>query len=187
MDNPSTTVVGSWPLSSSIKNMKRIFNDLIQIGIDYPCYPQLTSMISQFLSPLAEELSPLEEINSKFYLSNDFKIPKNPIALEYGKFIKNFFNEQPELLKQIKGTKACLTGPITLASEIILKAETAMGLKARIFTEPRAVMVDWIVEKLAEIMKQVGKEYNKMGIDIISMDEPILGFLVGRKVLFHSV
>jgi methionine synthase II (cobalamin-independent) len=47
-------------------------------------------------------------------------------------------------------------------------------------------MVDWIVEKLAKIMKQLGKAYNDMGIDIISMDEPILGFLVGRKVLFHS-
>jgi methionine synthase II (cobalamin-independent) len=186
MENPSTTVVGSWPLSNTNENMERVFNDLIQIGIDFPCYPQLTSMISQFLSPLTEEITPLEEINNKFFLSNGFKIPKNPIALEYGRFIKSFFNKRPELLKQIKGTKACLTGPITLASEIILKGEVANGLKARIFTEPRAIMVDWIVEKIADIMKNVGKEYNKMGIDIISMDEPLLGVLIGRKVLFHS-
>ncbi|MBY8989857.1 MAG: hypothetical protein KGD58_03805 [Candidatus Lokiarchaeota archaeon] len=186
MESPSTSIVGSWPLSHCTENMERIFNDLIQIGIDFPCYPQLNSMISQFLSPLTEEISPLEEINNKFYLSDDFKIPKNPIALEYGKFIKNFFDKHPELLKQVKGTKACLTGPITLAAEIILKGDVAKGLKARIFTEPRAIMVDWIVEKLAEIMKQVGKEYNKMGIDIISMDEPLLGVLIGRKVLFHS-
>jgi methionine synthase II (cobalamin-independent) len=186
MENPSTTVVGSWSLINSQENMERIFNDLIKMGIDYPCYPQLTSMISQFLSPLTKEISPLEEINQKFYLSDDFEIPKKPIALEYGKFIKNFFNNRPELLKQIKGTKACLTGPITLASEIILKDKITNGLKARIFAEPRAVMVDWIVEKIAEIMKQVAKEYNKMGIDIISMDEPLLGVIVGRKVLFHS-
>jgi len=186
MENPSTTVVGSWPLIHSNDNMVRIFNDLIQIGVDFPCYPQLTSMISQFLSPLTKEISSFEEINNKFYLSNDFKIPKNPIALEYGRFIKSFFDKRPELLKQVKGTKACLTGPLTLASEIILKDEVAKGLKARIFTEPRAVMVDWIVEKIAEIMRQVGKEYNKMGIDIISMDEPLLGVLIGRKVLFHS-
>lgn len=186
MDNPSTTVVGSWPLSNNTENMERIFSDLIQIGIDYPCYPQLISMISQFLSPLAKEIAQLEEINHKFYLSDDFKIPENPVALEYGEFIKSFFNERPQLLEQIKGTKACLTGPFTLASEIILKGEIAKGLKARIFTEPRAIMVDWIVEKLAEIMKQLGKAYNNMGIDIISMDEPLLGILIGRKVLFHS-
>lgn len=186
MDNPSTSVVGSWPLSNNPENMVRIFNDLIQIGIDYPCYPQLISMISQFLSPLAKEITQLEEINHKFYLSDDFKIPENPVALEYGEFIKSFFNERPQLLEQIKGTKACLTGPFTLASEIILKGEVAKGLKTRIFTEPRAIMVDWIVEKLAEIMKQLGKAYNNMGIDIISMDEPLLGILIGRKVLFHS-
>jgi len=186
MDNPSTTVVGSWPLSNNTENMERIFSDLIQIGIDYPCYPQLISMISQFLSPLAKEIAQLEEINHKFYLSDDFEIPENPVALEYGEFIKSFFNERPQLLEQIKGTKACLTGPFTLASEIILKGEIAKGLKARIFTEPRAIMVDWIVEKLAEIMKQLGKAYNNMGIDIISMDEPLLGILIGRKVLFHS-
>lgn len=187
MDTPPfTTVVGSWPLSNTNENMERIFNELIQIGIDFPCYPQLTSMISQFLSPLANEISPLEEINNKFFLSNDFKIPESPIALEYGRFIKSFFDKRPELLNQIKGTKACLTGPITLASEIILTDEVAKGLKPRIFTEPRAIMVDWIVEKITEIMKAVGKEYNKMGIDIISMDEPLLGVLIGRKVLFHS-
>jgi methionine synthase II (cobalamin-independent) len=186
MDNLSTTVVGSWPLNNCNENMVRIFNDLIQIGIDYPCYPQLISMISQFLSPLSKEITQLEEINNKFYLSDDFKIPKNLVALEYGEFINNFFNKRPELSKQIKGTKACLTGPITLASEIILKGEIAKDLKPRIFTEPRAVMIDWIVEKLAEIMKQLGKAYNNMGIDIISMDEPLLGILIGRKVLFHS-
>ncbi|MFX0164612.1 MAG: hypothetical protein ACFFAG_11470 [Promethearchaeota archaeon] len=187
MDNPPfSTVVGSWPLSNNAENMLRVFNDLIQIGIDYPCYPQLISMISQFLIPLSNEIAQLEEINNKFYLSDDFEIPKIPIALEYGEFIKNFFNERVQLSKQIMGTKACLTGPITLASEIILKGEIANDLKPRIFTESRAVMVDWIVEKLAGIMKKLGKAYNSMGINIISMDEPLLGILIGRKVLFHS-
>jgi methionine synthase II (cobalamin-independent) len=166
--------------------MIKVFSDLIEIGIDFPCYPQLISMISQFLSPLAKSVAQLEEENGKFYLSNDFKIPKNPIALEYGEFINKFFGERRSLLERIKGTKACLTGPLTLASEIILKGEVAQGVKPIVFSEPRAIMVDWIVEKLAEVMKQVGKAYNDMGIDIISMDEPLLGVLVGRKPIFHS-
>ncbi len=68
----------------------------------------------------------------------------------------------------------------------MLKGEIAQGVKPKVFSEPRAIMVDWIVEKLAEVMKQVGKAYNDMGIDIISMDEPLLGVLVGRKPIFHS-
>jgi len=47
-------------------------------------------------------------------------------------------------------------------------------------------MLSWIVDKFAEIMKEIGKAYNDMGIDIISMDEPILGLLVGRKIFFHT-
>jgi len=181
-----TTIVGSWPLSNKPENMVKVFSDLIELGIDFPCYPQLISMISQFLSPLAKIVDQIEEENDKFYLSNDFKIPKNPIALEYGKFINEYFNERRYLREKIRGTKACLTGPLTLASEILLKGEVAQGIKPRVFSEPRGIMVDWVVEKLAEVMKQVGKAYNDMGIDIISMDEPLLGVLVGRKPLFHS-
>jgi methionine synthase II (cobalamin-independent) len=68
----------------------------------------------------------------------------------------------------------------------VLKNDLAKGLKPIIFEEPRAVMVDWIVDKFAEILKQIGTVYNNLGIDIISCDEPILGLLVGKKILFHT-
>ncbi|KKK95292.1 hypothetical protein LCGC14_2674290, partial [marine sediment metagenome] len=181
-----TTVVGSLPLNNTGSNMVMAFKDLIQIGVDYPCYPQLISMIDQFLCPLAENLDQMENEKNRYYLNSDFKIPKKPFPLEYGEFIVDFFNNNPQLLKKIKGTKACLTGPFTLATEILLKGEISKGIKPRIFAEPRAIMVDWIVEKIAEILKQLGKSYSEMGIDIISMDEPSLGLLVGRKTLFHS-
>ena len=183
---PFTTVVGSWPLSNTHNNMTKVFKDLIQIGIDFPCYPQLLSMTYQFLSPLSKIIPQLEEINEKFYLYEEFDIPSEPVALEYGKFIINFFNERPDLKKSIRGTKACLTGPFTLTFETILKNSIAKGLKPVIFEEPRAVMVDWIVDKFAEIIKQIGTAYSDMKIDIVSCDEPILGLLVGRKILFHS-
>ncbi|MFX0021645.1 MAG: hypothetical protein ACFE9S_04915 [Candidatus Hermodarchaeota archaeon] len=185
-DGLFTTIVGSWPLSNNQENMLKIFGDIIQIGIDFPCYPQLLSMTYQFLSPLSVKIPQLEEIDEKFYLSEDFKTPKDPIALEYGNFITDYFNENPDLKKTIRGTKACLTGPFTLAFETILKNSVAKGLKPIIFEEPRAVMVDWIVVKFAEIIKKIGTAYSEMNIDIISCDEPILGLLVGRKILFHS-
>ncbi len=185
-DKPQTTLVGSWPLDNTSKNMEKIFNDLIQIGIDYPCYPQLLSMTYQFLSPLSKTIPQLEEIDEKFYLCAEFKTPKEPIALEYGEFIVDFFKQHPDLKKSITGTKACLTGPFTLAFETILKDDIAKDLKPVIFEEPRAVLVDWIVDKFAEIIKQIGIAYSNMNIDIISCDEPILGLLVGRKILFHT-
>jgi len=185
-EDPPTTVVGSWPLNNTHSNMVRIFTDLIQLGIDYPCYPQLLDMNYQFLSPLSKLVQKLEEIDKKFYLHGDFEVPKQPIALEYGEFIINFLNDYPELRKSIKGTKACLTGPFTLTFDTILKNDLAKGIKPIIFEEPHAVMVDWIVDKFAEILRKMGSAYNDMGIDIISCDEPILGLLVGRKILFHS-
>jgi len=181
-----TTVVGSFPLSNTHENMIRAFDDEINMGIDYPCYPQLEGMNSQFLSPLSNIIETLEEIDANFYLSGDFKIPVKPVALQYGEFIVNFLKERPYLRELIKGTKACLTGPFTLASDVILKEEIANGIEPVIFKEPRAIMEGWIVDKLADIMKQIGKAYSDMGINIISMDEPILGLLVGRKIWFHS-
>ncbi|UCC20091.1 MAG: hypothetical protein JSV62_02075 [Promethearchaeota archaeon] len=181
-----STVVGSWPLSNNQHNMERVFNDLIQIGVDFPCYPQLLSMTHQFLSPLAKIIPQLQEIDGKFHLYEDFEFPKQVVALEYGKFIVNFFNNYPDLKDLVRGTKACLTGPFTLTFETILKNNLAKGLRPIIFEEPRAVMLDWIVEKFAEIIKQIGAAYNAMGINIISCDEPILGLLIGKKILFHE-
>ncbi len=181
-----TTVVGSFPLENNKDNMIRAFEDQINVGINYPCSPQLKSMIDSFLSPLSRIIPSLKEDNGRFFLKDDFKIPDKLIALQYGEFVVDFLNNHPDLKEEIKGTKACLTGPFTLASEIILKEKLAEGIKPMVFNEPRAVMEAWIIDKLAEIMKKIGKAYNEMGFNIISMDEPILGLLIGRKSYFHS-
>jgi 5-methyltetrahydropteroyltriglutamate--homocysteine methyltransferase len=182
----STTVVGSFPLQNTQINMERAIEDQINIGIDFPCYPQLVSMISQFLTPLSQLIPELEQKDGKFILTDDFKIPDKPIALEYGEFMLNYLQNHPHSYDLISGTKACLTGPFTLASEITLQGTLSEGLKSMLFREPKAIMVGWIVEKLAKIMKDIGKAYNNMGFNIISMDEPILGLIVGKKVMFHS-
>ena len=101
-----TTVVGSLPLENTQENMRRGFEDLINIGIDYPCYPQLESMITQFLEPLSEVIDPLTKKDDKFYLSEDFDIPSKNVALEYGEFIINFLNG------------VCMLKPFCLASSL---------------------------------------------------------------------
>lgn len=186
LDGLSTTVVGSFPLENTEENFLKTIDDQINLGIDFPCYGQLMSMIDQFLEPLAEKNVGLKKDQDKYIISNDLEVTNEPIALEYGESLLDYINKKPYLKDMIEGTKACLTGPFTLASEIILNQEAAEGVKPRIFKEPRAIMVSRLVDKLAEIMKQIGKSYSDMGIDIISMDEPILGLLVGGRIMFHS-
>ena len=83
-----TTVVGSFPLENTKENMIRAFDDQVNMGIDYPCYPQLVSMNAQFLNPLSENISSLDkDEKDNFILSDDFNVPKEPFALKYGKFI----------------------------------------------------------------------------------------------------
>jgi len=181
-----TTVVGSLPLIDSLENMQRGFQDIIEIGIDYPCYPQLKSMTSSFLDPLSEIIDPLKKEGDRFYLDSDFKTPDKVIGLEYGNFIIDFFKKHPALKKNILGTKACLTGPFTLASEVILRESAAKDINPIIFNEPRAIMVQEYVEKLAEILKKIAKAYNDLGINIISVDDPILSVIVGRKSILYD-
>ncbi|MBN1215021.1 MAG: hypothetical protein JXA99_06200 [Candidatus Lokiarchaeota archaeon] len=181
-----TSVTGSFPLKNNNENIRRTIKDQIDIGIDYPCYGQLESILTQFLRPLTEKLPEFTYSNNRFYLNDEFSVPNETIGLDYVRFLINFLDERKALKKKIKGTKGCLTGPFTLASEIILGENLSKGLKSLLFNEPRGVMVEWIVSKLGDIMKNVAKDYYNMGINIIAMDEPILGLLVGRKIMFHS-
>ncbi|MBY9006313.1 MAG: hypothetical protein KGD63_06110 [Candidatus Lokiarchaeota archaeon] len=181
-----TSVTGSFPLANTNENIQRTIEDQINIGIDYPCYGQLESILTQFLFPLSEKLPEFELLNNRFYLHDDFSIPNEPIGTDYIKFLMDFLEKRKELKTKIKGTKGCLTGPFTLASEIILSENLSKGLRSILFSEPRAIMVGWIVSKVAEIMKIVAKNYSNMGVNIIAIDEPILGLLVGKKIMFHS-
>ncbi|MBD3352622.1 MAG: hypothetical protein GF364_14135 [Candidatus Lokiarchaeota archaeon] len=66
-----STVVGSFPLENTNENMENAFKMQIEAGIDYPCYPQLISMIDQFLEPLSEiPDSGLVQKDGKYYLED---------------------------------------------------------------------------------------------------------------------
>ncbi len=182
-----STVVGSFPYENTPENMEKAFWDQINAGVDYPCYPQLVDMISQFLDPAIEKGCGLRKEGLEYALDGDFIIPEDPVATEYGKFVVDFFKKYPEAKEKVKGWKACLTGPFTLAGKIIVSEEAVGGKKPIIFQEPRAIMSQEIIGKLAEFMAKIATEYNKMGATIISMDEPTLGLIVGRrKALYHE-
>ena len=58
-----------------------------------------TVNLNEFLSPLSKIIEPLKEIEDAFHLSSDFKIPDEPVALEYGKFMVDFLS--PRLKRSI--------------------------------------------------------------------------------------
>ena len=182
----ATTVVGSFPYENTPENMEQAFWDQIQAGVDYPCYPQLVSMMDQFFEPAMKAECGIVKKGKKYYLDGDFKIPSKPIALEYGQFVLDFLEKYPEVKSKIKGWKACLTGPFTLAGEIIVPSERVNGKRPILFEEPRAIMNAEIVSQIATMMANIAREYVKMGASIVSMDEPSLGLIIGkRKCFFH--
>ena len=178
----TTTVVGSLPLNNTLKNMERGLKAQIDAGIEYPCYPQLVPMIDQFLDPIVEMNIGLVKRKGRFYLESDhLELPKDPFAQEYGEFMVDFFKNNPDYRNRVKGWKACLTGPFTLASEIIVPKDTVPEPKISLFKDTTAILSYDMVMELAKMMSRIAAEYDKMGADIISMDEPMLGIIVGRK------
>lgn len=183
----STTVVGSFPLQDTMENMERGLKAQIDSGIEYPCYPQLVPMIDQFLDPIVELDIGLVKKKGRFYLESDhLELPRDPFATEYGEFMIDFFNKNPEYRDKVKGWKACLTGPFTLASEIIIPEDSVPKPKISLFKDTTAILSYDMTMQLAEMMSNIAAEYDKMGANIISMDEPMLGIIVGRKMYYHT-
>ena len=84
--------------------------------------------------------------------------------------------------------KACLTGPFTLSSNIILDDDSLKAdYRPLLFQEIRGHLVPRIVEEMATYIAKITEAYKQMGFTIISIDDPFLSQLVGRKkILFHE-
>jgi 5-methyltetrahydropteroyltriglutamate--homocysteine methyltransferase len=182
-----STVVGSFPYENTPANMEKALLDQIQAGVDYPCYPQLVSMIDQFMDPLVASVPGLTKEVQVYRMEGELELPAEPYALEYGKFVVDYLADRPELREGISGLKACLTGPFTLAGALICSPEHTGGANPVIFEEPRAIMSEELLLKLARMVKGIAAAYSSMGFDLISIDEPTLGLIVGkRRNLFHQ-
>lgn len=182
-----TSVVGSFPLENTPANMTRAFEGELDAGIDVPCYPQLVDMIDFLIAPLAERCPGCFERRGKeWYLRAPFEVPAEPFALEYGQFVQDYMAEHPAARDAVQGVKACLTGPFTLAGAVILDEELARAerVKPFIFQEPRAVMVPALLEQFARLMARIGRAYSDMGFDVVTMDEPTLSLITGRRRVF---
>ena len=172
-----TTYVGSFPLDYSRENIVKILKDVEKIPIDYPCYPQLKDFIKQFLEPIASENIGIEYKEGKFFLVDELKTLDKPIATEALEITVNYFKNKAT----IEGIRACVTGPFTLASQIIVPGKgRGLGFRNTALAELT------FVEKLAEILANICKYYAELGATWVNVDEPVLSIIVGRKKIMYG-
>ncbi len=181
----ATADVGSLPLEDDFegarKNVDRAVLDKVQVGLDYPCCPQLPGSRSnpmnmglQFLIPLSRQDSAIRIRGEEAELLSDkIETPPVPIGVERAEYFVNFLREH-ELLSRVKGLKACVTGPFTLASYLNRKNLMACGASKT-----------QVVRALANVLNRTCERLSSSGFDLINIDEPFLSVMLGRKVLFN--
>jgi methionine synthase II (cobalamin-independent) len=178
----ATTDVGSLPLQDDFKpertSLRKAIADKLSAGMDYPCCPQLLgtkehpmNMNLQFLIPLADEHG-LEIDGENIHQAGRVTKPKHPVGIEAPKFFTTWLRENRQL-GRIKGPKACVTGPFTLAGYIDRSDILKCGA-----SKPE------LVTTLAEIVADACKELERAGFVIINVDEPFLAVMLGRRILY---
>lgn len=173
------TYVGSFPLENTYDNLIKATYDILSIPVDYPNYVQLEDMIHQFLQPIAESGLGIIREGEKYKLNGKLSLPKYPIATKSLKKLLEIRDNHPNK-KKIKGIKACVTGPFTLSSQIILKSATTGFFGETALSDPS------LVSEIANIVSKIAEDYQKMGADYVTIDEPMLSIIVGRKILLNQ-
>lgn len=169
-----TSHVGSFPLEYSRDNVLMIMRDLYNIGIDVPPYPQLRNFIDIYLQPLIDE---------------GIVWIKNGLYFTDLKQLDRFLGIKPRIpeaedaviaLRQynlgFKWLRAPITGVFTLASKIYVEEDIKKGLYATLLNRK-----DLLVDVLVPYIRSFINYLLELGYNIIFIDEPILGVIVGRK------
>jgi 5-methyltetrahydropteroyltriglutamate--homocysteine methyltransferase len=169
-----TSTIGSFPLEDSVVNRQRCVEDLLDLGIDILTYPQLSDMGRQFLNDLAGCNSGVILKKGRFKLKGQ-EIGQDvpPPGLELFFWTLKYLEEIEA--KEEVNLKAAITGPFTLASYI----ETGDGP----FPFNTAVSNLELVRQLARILSKSCKKVSEEA-SVLSIDEPILGVIVGARIPF---
>jgi len=182
----ATEDAGSMPLLDDFdegkKNVDRAIIDKLEVGLDYPCYPQLAGTPSkpmnmglQFLLPLSKVDPGIQIKGQQVHLGSDeIKEPSVVVGVERAEYYMTFLREY-RLIEKLRGVKACVTGPFTLAS--YLDSNNLMTCGA---SKPN------VVRALAKILSRSCRRLSDLGFDLINIDEPFLSLMLGRehKILY---
>jgi methionine synthase II (cobalamin-independent) len=177
--------VGSLPVEDDFngdrRNTDQAILDKLSVGLDYPCYPQLPGSPSNPMNMGLQFLIPLSKAEPKIQiraqeaelLSDEIKLPSEPIGVERAEYFLTYLREHG-LTARVKGVKACITGPFTVASYLNRRNLMTCGT-----SKPD------VVKALAHVLSQSCRRLSQLGFDLINVDEPFFSIMLGRRVLFN--
>jgi len=182
----ATADVGSLPVLDDFygdrANVDRATVDKLSLGLDYPCYPQLPGSRSDPMNMGLQFLVPLSKVEPRIQirgeeaelLSDEISPPSDPIGVERAEYFVAFLRGRG-LISKVKGVKACVTGPFTLASYLNRKSLMTCGASKL-----------GVVKALAQALSRSCRRLSDLGFDIVNIDEPFLSVMLGRKALFND-
>lgn len=172
MEGFYTSTIGSFPLEDSEANRERCMKDLIALGIDFPTYPQLTDMGKQFLDDLIRQNCGIIMEKGRYRLvSREIKVSAQPPGLNPFLWAVKYIKERSLKVK----IKAAITGPFTLSSYIEINTTRSLFNTAL----SNIKLIDQVANIISESCRVASKDAS-----MISIDEPILGVVVGAKIPF---
>ncbi len=174
-----STHVGSFPLEFSRESVRRAFVDMVNIGVDYPPFPQLRGFVDMYLRPLVE-LEAVHERSGRYYVRSPEDLSKS--------MLKRIKVELPEvevvceLMRgaKVAGARAPITGPFTLSSQVLVEGRgdqlrgsltSDVELVREFFVEYVRCFVDYVVSR---------------GFNLVVIDEPMLSVMVGSKSILYG-
>lgn len=174
----TTSDVGSIPLiddfANSQRNFRKATTEKLAVGLDFPCYPQLQgtkespmNMYLQFLAPLAKEGRGLSICGEEIHLEEEIDLPDRPVGVERARYFADFLSKN-QIGDHLIAPKACVTGPFTLASSIDREDIFESGISKK-----------EVILKLSELVSTSCIELERLGFQLINVDEPILSVILG--------
>ena len=106
-EGPYTATLGSFPLEDTEEHRMKVIQDLIELQIDFPNYPQLQDMGTQFLHDIEQGI--------------------HPPGIEPFEWTVQYF-QRHKLSEKVR-LKACITGPFTLSSYLLTKEQYQTSLR----------------------------------------------------------
>jgi len=174
-----TSHVGSFPLTFRPENVRRVMADLRSIGLDVPPYPQLRSFVDIYLKPL-EEAGLLKQVKGVYIV-----VDRESFEDLGGKGIRVQVPEAEECIRAVKELglgfrwlRAPITGVFTLASRIYLNEER------RELSNSLLVLKEIVLGSLVDYVSNYVDLAVKLGFNVVFLDEPVLNFMVGKRILF---
>ncbi|MDW8035527.1 MAG: hypothetical protein RMI85_03620 [Candidatus Korarchaeum sp.] len=159
--------MGSYPLEHSLENMIRAYSDTSSLGVSIPPIPQLKSFTDIYLEPLVRN-GVLERISEGRYAPANLREP----SLDLGE-LESFLEVSKA---DPRNLRFAVAGPLTLASRV----EEGEGFHTSMVTR-KDIILSFFVPYVREIVDWASYR----GIRYVFVDDPVLGIIVGRRILFN--